>query len=96
VAYHEAYPRRSRERSTRLDILYAPIVRLQRAEGGYEFEAGIDETKIKCIADANPSPDVFWRKAGGESIFRYSNQYIHSSICFHRHWKIYNIIISRI
>eukprot|EP00094_Tigriopus_californicus_P003980 TCALIF_03833-PA protein Name:"Similar to KIRREL3 Kin of IRRE-like protein 3 (Homo sapiens)" AED:0.15 eAED:0.16 QI:0/0.28/0.12/1/1/1/8/0/621 len=26
--------------------------------------------QIRCVADANPKPDVVWRKAGGESIFR--------------------------
>lgn len=70
VALHEAYPRRARERATDLDILYAPVVRLDRDEGGYEFEADVDETRIRCVADANPPPDIVWRKAGGESIFR--------------------------
>ena len=69
-AYHEAFPRRTRERATNLDILYAPVVRLDRAEGGFEFEADVDEVNIRCVADANPQPDIFWRKAGGESIFR--------------------------
>ncbi len=57
---------------TSLNILYAPEVRLDRAEGGFEFEADVDEVNIRCVADANPEPDIVWRKAGGESIFRYA------------------------
>ena len=26
---------------------------------------------LRCTAEANPEPDIVWRKAGGESIFRY-------------------------
>ena len=59
------------EKTTALDILYAPIVKLERAKGGFEFEANIDELQIKCLAEANPPPNIFWRKAGGESILRY-------------------------
>ena len=55
---------------TILDVLYAPIVRLERKEGENEFEANVDSMHIKCMADANPKPDVIWRKAGGESLHR--------------------------
>ena len=54
-----------------LDILYAPVVRLEKAEGGFEFEANVDEVQLRCTADGNPAPNIFWRKAGGESILRY-------------------------
>ena len=70
VSNHEAYPRRTLEEATRLDILYEPEVRLVKPEGGFQFEANIDEVKIQCISDGNPKPNVFWRKAGGESILR--------------------------
>ena len=70
VSNHEAYPRRVLEEATRLDILYEPEVRLVKPEGGFQFEANVDEVKIRCIADGNPKPNVFWRKAGGESILR--------------------------
>ena len=53
-----------------LDILYAPVVRLEKAEGGFEFEANVDEIQLRCTADGNPAPNIFWRKAGGESILR--------------------------
>ena len=72
LAMHDAYSRKARERLTSLDILYAPIVRLERKEGENEFEADVDNVHIKCMADANPKPDVIWRKAGGESLHRYS------------------------
>ena len=70
LALHDAYSRKSRERTTTLDIFYAPIVRLERKEGENEFEANVDSVHIKCMADANPKPDVIWRKAGGESLHR--------------------------
>ena len=70
VSKHEAYPRRALEEATRLDILYEPEVRLVKPEGGFQFEANIDEVKIHCVSDGNPKPNVFWRKAGGESILR--------------------------
>ena len=70
VAYHEAYPRRATEETTELDILFAPIVKLERGNSGFEFEADIDELQIRCLAEANPNPNIFWRKAGGESILR--------------------------
>ena len=38
--------------------------------GGFEFEADIDNLQIRCLAEGNPPPNVFWRKAGGESILR--------------------------
>jgi len=70
VSVHEAYPRRYLEQSTSLDILYAPVVRLEKPEGGFEFEANVDEIQLRCAADGNPAPNIFWRKAGGESILR--------------------------
>ena len=71
VAYHEAYPRRTMEETTTLDVLYAPIVKLERAKSGFEFEADIDQFQIRCLADSNPPSNIFWRKAGGESILQY-------------------------
>ena len=71
VAYHEAYPRRTMEETTTLDVLYAPIVKLERAKSGFEFEADIDQLQIRCLADSNPPSNIFWRKAGGESILQY-------------------------
>ena len=70
IALHDAYPRKAREESVILNVLFAPIVRLERTENQFDLEADKDELKIRCIADANPAPDVVWRKAGGESIFR--------------------------
>ena len=59
------------EETTTLDVLYAPIVKLERAKSGFEFEADIDQLQIRCLADSNPPSNIFWRKAGGESILRY-------------------------
>jgi hypothetical protein len=67
---HDAYSRKSRERLTILDILYSPIVRLERKQGENEFEADVDNMYMKCMADANPKPNVIWRRAGGESLHR--------------------------
>ena len=71
MAVHDAYSRKSRERSTTLDVMYAPTLRLERQEDQSEFEADADRVEIKCMADANPEPDVVWRKAGGESLFSF-------------------------
>ena len=70
LALHEAYSRRAREEVSQLDVLYPPIVRLEKREDLNELEADVDAVRIKCLAEANPKPDVVWRKAGGESIFR--------------------------
>ena len=43
---------------------------LEKPEGGFEFEANVDEIQLCCAADGNPAPNIFWRKAGGESILR--------------------------
>ncbi|TRY76871.1 hypothetical protein TCAL_03833 [Tigriopus californicus] len=70
VALHDAYSRRSRDTSVRLNVLYPPRVRLEKSRDLFELEADQDRVQIRCVADANPKPDVVWRKAGGESIFR--------------------------
>ena len=70
LALHDAYSRKSRESVTTLNVLYAPIVRLERKEGENEFEADVENVHIKCMADGNPKPNVVWRKAGGESLYR--------------------------
>ena len=78
VAYHEAYPRRTMEETTTLDVLYAPIVKLEPSKSGFEFEADIDQLQIRCLADSNPPSNIFWRKAGGESILRYTYPIVHT------------------
>ena len=42
---------------------------LLRRSGLYDLEADVDSIRVRCVADANPSPDVVWRKAAG-SYFR--------------------------
>ena len=56
------------EETTTLDVLYAPIVKLEPSKSGFEFEADIDQLQIRCLADSNPPSNIFWRKAGGESM----------------------------
>ena len=48
VALHDAYPRKSVEVMTVLNILYAPIVRLERDEGVHQAEADVDQIRIRC------------------------------------------------
>ncbi len=74
VAYHAAFPRRSRETSTLLNVHYAPTVRLQRAKdkessGLYDLEADVDTVRVRCVADANPRAEVVWRKAAAATSF---------------------------
>ncbi len=49
VAFHDAFPRKSLEVATRLNILYAPIVRLERDEGVLQAEAEIDQIRIRSV-----------------------------------------------
>eukprot|EP00095_Tigriopus_kingsejongensis_P010153 maker-scaffold575_size133042-snap-gene-0.26 protein:Tk10153 transcript:maker-scaffold575_size133042-snap-gene-0.26-mRNA-1 annotation:"hypothetical protein DAPPUDRAFT_54063" len=76
VALHDAYSRRSRETVVRLNVTYPPKVRLEKSSDLFDLEADQDQVMIKCIAEANPPPDVVWRKAGEESIFRVGSELV--------------------
>jgi hypothetical protein len=38
---------------------------------------------FRCMAEANPEPDIVWRKAGGESIFRFGKHLLELSLIKH-------------
>uniref|UniRef100_A0A0K2SZJ5 Ig-like domain-containing protein n=2 Tax=Lepeophtheirus salmonis TaxID=72036 RepID=A0A0K2SZJ5_LEPSM len=67
VAFHEAYSRKMREIRVQMDVLYAPIVTLEKNRNASELEALVDDVSFRCLTDANPPASVYWRKAGGES-----------------------------
>lgn len=75
-ASHPAYTGGIRETGTTLDVRYAPIVRLQRAQSNFgDLEADVDDLKIECEVDANPRGNIMWRKAGeAQTIFRFKRK----------------------
>ncbi len=63
-----------RAASVRLNVHYAPSVRIDTAAADLgPAEADVDAVAVRCLADANPEPDVIWRKDGGEAIFSIGN-----------------------
>jgi hypothetical protein len=47
VTLHDAFPRKSTDVTTVMDILYAPIVKLERDEGVQQVEADVDMIRIR-------------------------------------------------
>ena len=43
---------------------------MSRMPNNEEVESGVDTVVLQCKADANPPPDIVWRKLGTNSIFR--------------------------
>ncbi|XP_021944481.1 kin of IRRE-like protein 3 isoform X3 [Folsomia candida] len=70
VAVHEAYPTKSRDTQTILDIQYGPQIKLLGQPEG-DLEENKDEVTLRCIADANPPATIVWRKAGRPDIFSF-------------------------
>ncbi|XP_026467304.1 hemicentin-1 [Ctenocephalides felis] len=67
VALHESYPAKSQDIEARLDVRYAPTIRLVGAPTG-DLEEGRDALVMRCVADANPPASVVWRRAGRSDI----------------------------
>ncbi|XP_012277027.1 hemicentin-2 [Orussus abietinus] len=66
VAVHPAYtnPTMSSSTEVRFDVQYAPETRLVGVPSG-QLEEGRDNLKIKCLADANPTATVLWKRSKG-------------------------------
>ncbi|KXJ84278.1 hypothetical protein RP20_CCG014296 [Aedes albopictus] len=67
LALHESYSARSVAVEARLDVKYAPTVRLLGAPQ-IDLEEGKDSLILRCQADANPTASIVWRRAGRSEI----------------------------
>ncbi|XP_065093433.1 uncharacterized protein LOC135714094, partial [Ochlerotatus camptorhynchus] len=67
LAIHESYAARSVAVEARLDVKYAPTVRLLGAPQ-IDLEEGKDSLILRCQADANPTASIVWRRAGRSEI----------------------------
>uniref|UniRef100_A0A182QVU9 Ig-like domain-containing protein n=1 Tax=Anopheles farauti TaxID=69004 RepID=A0A182QVU9_9DIPT len=67
LALHESYAARSVAVEARLDVKYAPTVRLIGAPQ-IDLEEGKDSLILRCVADANPPASIVWRRAGRSEI----------------------------
>ncbi|XP_058119273.1 uncharacterized protein LOC131261290 [Anopheles coustani] len=67
LALHESYAARSVAVEGRLDVKYAPSVRLLGAPQ-IDLEEGKDSLILRCVADANPPASIVWRRAGRSEI----------------------------
>ncbi|XP_055635202.1 irregular chiasm C-roughest protein isoform X2 [Toxorhynchites rutilus septentrionalis] len=67
LAIHESYAARSVAVEARLDVRYAPTIRLLGAPQ-IDLEEGKDSLILRCIADANPTASIVWRRAGRSEI----------------------------
>ncbi|XP_049288535.1 uncharacterized protein LOC125766536 isoform X2 [Anopheles funestus] len=67
LALHESYAARSVAVEARLDVKYAPTVRLLGAPQ-IDLEEGKDSLILRCVADANPPASIVWRRAGRSEI----------------------------
>ncbi|XP_052863858.1 B-cell receptor CD22 [Anopheles cruzii] len=67
LALHESYAARSVAVEGRLDVKYAPTVRLLGAPQ-IDLEEGKDSLILRCVADANPPASIVWRRAGRSEI----------------------------
>ncbi|XP_043281902.1 kin of IRRE-like protein 2 isoform X3 [Venturia canescens] len=69
VAIHPAYvsPTMSSSTEVRFDVRYAPETRLVGVPQG-QLEEGRDKLEIRCIADANPTASILWRRTKGSEI----------------------------
>ncbi|XP_049831432.1 irregular chiasm C-roughest protein isoform X1 [Schistocerca gregaria] len=63
VALHGSYSSGSADTEVRLDVRYAPEVRLSGVPTG-DVEEGVSHVELRCEADANPAARVVWRLAG--------------------------------
>ncbi|XP_063709478.1 hemicentin-2 isoform X2 [Culicoides brevitarsis] len=67
LAFHESYPARAIPVEGRLDVRYAPTIRLM-GEPQIDLEEGKDSLVLRCEADANPPASIVWRRAGRSEI----------------------------
>ncbi|XP_041766810.1 uncharacterized protein LOC121590835 [Anopheles merus] len=67
LALHESYSARSVAVEARLDVKYAPTVRMLGAPQ-IDLEEGKDSLILRCVADANPPASIVWRRAGRSEI----------------------------
>ncbi|ODM98937.1 Kin of IRRE-like protein 3 [Orchesella cincta] len=70
VAVHEAYPTKSRDTQVLLDVQYGPQVTLEGAPEG-DLEENKDEVTLSCLADANPTATIMWRKIGKTDVYSF-------------------------
>ncbi|XP_055848314.1 hemicentin-2 isoform X1 [Episyrphus balteatus] len=67
VAFHESYSAKSVAVGARMDIKYAPKIRLIGSPE-IDLEEDKDALIMRCVADANPPASVVWRRAGRSEI----------------------------
>ena len=59
---HPAFPRRSLDVTTTIDVLFAPIVKLERDEGVQQVEAEVDQVRIRLeTKQGTELSHSFWR-----------------------------------
>ncbi|KAH8292457.1 hypothetical protein KR054_010297, partial [Drosophila jambulina] len=67
VAHHESYQAKSVMVDARLDVKYAPSIRLIGSPE-IDLEEDKDALVLRCVADANPPASIVWRRAGRSEI----------------------------
>ncbi|XP_037923557.1 irregular chiasm C-roughest protein isoform X2 [Hermetia illucens] len=67
IAFHESYATKSMSVEARMDIKYAPTIRLLGAPQ-IDLEEGKDVLILRCEADANPPASIVWRRSGRSEI----------------------------
>ncbi|KAL9887979.1 irregular chiasm C-roughest protein-like isoform 4-T17 [Glossina fuscipes fuscipes] len=67
LAFHESYTAKSVPVEARLDIKYAPTIRLIGSPE-IDLEEDKDALVLRCVADANPPASIVWRRAGRSEI----------------------------
>ncbi|CAO1380023.1 unnamed protein product [Diamesa hyperborea] len=67
LAFHESYSARTVGTEARMDIRYAPSIKLLGAPQ-IDLEEGKDSLVLRCEADANPPASIVWRRAGRSEI----------------------------
>ncbi|KAG5681586.1 hypothetical protein PVAND_011002 [Polypedilum vanderplanki] len=67
VAYHDYYSMRTVQVEARMDVRYAPTIKLLGAPQ-IDLEEGKDSLVLRCEADANPPASIVWRRAGRSEI----------------------------
>ncbi|XP_075148408.1 uncharacterized protein LOC142222260 [Haematobia irritans] len=67
LAYHESYTAKTVPVEARLDVKYAPTIRLIGSPE-IDLEEDKDALILRCVADANPPASIVWRRAGRSEI----------------------------
>ncbi|XP_034935070.1 kin of IRRE-like protein 2 [Chelonus insularis] len=63
-ANHPAYPTLTSNIEVRFDVTYAPETRLVGVPIG-QLEEGRDRVEIRCLANANPTASILWKRIKG-------------------------------